>query len=109
MALKLVLKDRTEIELAEAGISQHYIVICQSEAAFKSLWDNMTDENLSEIQITDGGNTIQTIINSTLAGTQTVNNPDGTLTGHFYLTGGEYTQQDAEYSVAGKILLGEEE
>ena len=108
MELKLVLKDGTEIERAEAGLSQHYVVTCSSKTAFQRLWSAMTEENLAEIQITENGNTIQTIINSKLAGTQTVNNPDGTITGHFYLSGGEFTQQDAEYSEAGKILLGEE-
>ena len=63
MALKLILNDGTEIELAEAGLSQHYVVICSSMAEFRQLWDSMTDENLAEIQITENGNTIQTIIN----------------------------------------------
>ena len=108
MALKLVLNDRTEIDLAEAGLSQHYVVTCASEAAFQQIWSDMTEENLSEIQITENGNPIQVIVNSKLAGTQTVNNPDGSITGHFYLSGGVYQQQDAEYSLAGKILLGEE-
>lgn len=108
MSLKLVLNDGTEIDLAEAGLSQHYVVTCSSKTAFQRLWSAMTDENLAEIQITENGNPIQTIINSKLAGTQTINNPDGTITGHFYLSGGVYQQQDAEYSEAGKILLGEE-
>ena len=108
MSLTLVLNDGTEVELAEAGLSQHYVVTCSSKTAFQRLWSAMTDENLAEIQITENGNPIQTIINSKLAGTQTVNNPDGTITGHFYLSGGVYQQQDAEYSEAGKILLGEE-
>ena len=109
MALKLILNDSTEIELEEAGLSQHYVVLCSSRTAFQRLWALMTDENLAEIRIAEDDNVIQTIINSKLAGTQTVNNQDGTLTGHFYLTDGEYTQQDAEYTEAGKILLGEEE
>lgn len=108
MSLKLVLNDGTEIDLAEAGLSQHYVVTCSSKTAFQRLWSAMTDENLAEIQITENGNPIQTIINSKLAGTQTINNPDGTITGHFYLSGGVYQQQDAEYSLAGRILLGEE-
>lgn len=109
MALKLILNDATEIELQEAGLSQHYVVLCSSRTAFQRLWGLMTDENLAEIQIKEDDTVIQTIINSKLAGTQTVNNADGTLTSHFYLTGGEYTQQDAEYTEAGRILLGEEE
>lgn len=109
MELKLILKDGTEIELAEAGLSYHYVVTCTSNSAFQKLWNKMTDENLEKIQITQDGNTIQTIVGSTLNGTQTVTNTDGTITGHFYLSGGEYTQQDAQYSEAWRILLGEEE
>ena len=108
MDLKLILKDQTEIELAEAGLSQHYVVTCTSKTAFQRLWANLTEDNLSEIQIVESGNMIQMILGSTLAGTQTVNNPDGTITGHIYLSGGVYVQQDAEYSEAGRILLGEE-
>lgn len=108
MALKMILKDETEIELAEAGLTQHYVVSCASDDEFKELWSKMTEENLAEIRISDGENVIQTITGSRLAGTQTVHDGDGEITGHFYLTGGEFTQQDAEYTQAGKILLGEE-
>ena len=84
MALKLILNDATEIELQEAGLSQHYVVLCSSRTAFQRLWGLMTDENLAEIQIKEDDTVIQTII-------------------------GEFTQQDAEYTEAGRILLGEEE
>lgn len=108
MQLKLILKDGTEVDIVEAGYTQHYVVTCADEAAFKGIWEKMTEDNLSEIQITEDGSTVHTITGSSLSGTQTVNNPDGTVTGHFYLTGGEYVQATDDYSEAGKILLGEE-
>lgn len=106
--LKLILKDGTEIELEEAGYTQHYVVACEDVRSFQEIWDNLTEENLSEIRITEDGNIVHTIIGSGLEGTQTVTNSDGTITGHFYLGGGEYRQSSDEYSEAGKILLGEE-
>lgn len=108
MELKLTLKDGTEVEIVEAGYNQHYVVICEDTKTFQQLWDKMTEENLSTIQITGSDGTDHTIVGSRLEGTQTVTNPDGTITGHFYLGGGNYVQPTDEYSEAGKILLGEE-
>ncbi len=108
MDIKMILKDGTEVELVEAGVSKHFVVSCSSKTAFQKIWNKMTAENLSEFQITENGNTIQTITGATLQGTQTVNNSDGTITGHFYLDGGDFVQPEDEYSEAGKILLGEE-
>ncbi len=107
MKLQLILKDRTVIDIAEAGYTKHFVVTCADADAFKEIWDKMTDENLSEVQIAEDGNTIHTIAGMTLNGTQTVSNSDGTLTGHLYMDGGEYVGD--EYSDAGRILLGEEE
>lgn len=106
--LKLILKDGTGIELEEAGYTQHYVVACEDVRSFQEIWDNLTEENLSEIRLVEDGNIVHTIIGSSLEGTQTVTNSDGTITGHFYLSGGEYRQPSDEYSEAGKILLGEE-
>ena len=107
MGLQLILRDGSAIDIVEAGYTKHFVVICEDADAFKDLWDQMTDENLEEVQITDNGNTIHTITGMTLNGTQTVVNSDGTITGHFYMDGGEYVSD--EYSEAGRILLGEEE
>ena len=107
MSLQLVLSDGSAIDIVEAGYTKHFVVTCADADAFKEIWDKMTDENLSEVQITEDGNTVHTIAGMTLNGTQTVSNPDGTITGHFYMDGGEYVAD--EYSDAGRILLGEEE
>lgn len=107
MSLQLILNDGTAIDIVEAGLTKHFIVTCADANAFKEIWDKMTNENLSEVQITEDGTTIHTIAGMTLKGTQTVSNSDGTLTGHLYMDGGEYVRD--EYSDAGRILLGEEE
>lgn len=105
MKLQLALKDGTEIDLVEAGYSGHFVVICKDEAEFQTIWQQMTEENLSEVEIREDGEAVQKISSLSLSGTQTVWNPDGTLTGHFYTEGGDIV--DDEYSEAGKILLGE--
>lgn len=68
MQLKLILKDGTGIELEEASYTQHYVVSCKDAKAFQRIWNKLTDENLSEIQITEEGNTVHTIIGSSLEG-----------------------------------------
>ena len=110
MDLKLILKDGTEIQMADASLSQHYVVMCADKDAFHEIWDMLTEENISELQVMENGVITRTIVGSKLNGTQAVMNPDGiTITGHFYMSGGAYIQQGDEYSEAGRILLGEEE
>lgn len=106
MSLQLVLNDGSAIDIVEAGLTKHFVVTCADVEAFVAIWDKMTAENLSEVRITENGNTLHTIAGMTLNGTQTVENTDGTLTGHFYMDGGVYVED--EYSEAGHILLGEE-
>lgn len=105
MGLQLILKDETAIDLVEAGLSKHFVVLCNDANAFKAIWDEMTEDNLSEVRITEYGETVRVITGMTLAGTQTIENPDGTITGHFYMQGGEYAED--EYAQAGRILMGE--
>ena len=107
MGLQLILADSTEVNIIEAGYAKHFVGIYEDSDAFKEIWDQMTDENLSEVAIVENGTIIQTIMGMHLEGTQTVENTDGTITGHFYMKGGEYAED--EYSEAGRILLGEEE
>lgn len=107
MELKLILKDSTAIDLADAGYNNgHYVVNCANDAAFRTLCEKLTEENLSEIQVTEDGEILQAYRNSKLKGTQTINNDDGTVTGHFYLNEGERVRD--EYADAGRILLGKE-
>ena len=109
MTLKMILNDGTEIELAEAGLSQHYVVTCSSRSAYQKLWNKLTEENLFFFFFLENGTITRTIVGSKLNGAQAVMNPDGTITGHFYMAGGSYMQQSDEYSEAGRILLGEGE
>lgn len=106
--LNLILNDGTAIELAEACIPQHYVISCADVQEFRDIEDLLTPENISEVKVERDGTVIQDIVRSELAGTQTTHNSDGSVTGHIYLSGGEFVSDDAEYTMAGRILLGEE-
>ena len=104
MELKLVLKDGTNIPLEEAGYNiNHCVVNCNDRAAFQAIWNKLTPDNLSEVELTDNGNTVQTITGLTLNGTQTVENPDGTLTGHFYFGGGTVIHYPSDNTSVSEI------
>ena len=75
--LQLVLKDKTAIALADAALSMHIVVVCKDGRAFQEIWNKLTDDNLSDVLITEGGTAIQRIVGMTLSGTQTVRNADG--------------------------------
>lgn len=106
MTLQMILHDGTAIDLLEAGLSKHYVVHCDTEDDFVALWKQFTPENLTEVKISEDDTVTQTIEGMTLDGVQTVTNEDGSITGHFYLSGGTYKAD--EYSEAGKILLGDD-
>lgn len=106
--MTMILSDGTQISLADASFNKHYVISCQDCEDFKTQRDKLTEQNLAEIQITDSGQTIATVRNAMLTGVQEVINSDGSVTGHFYFSGGETVQPESEYSEAGRILMGEE-
>lgn len=106
--MKIVLKDNTEIEVAQATYDGHYVVNCNSRAAYDAIWDNFTTANLEDFKLVDDNdNVVLRVLYIHLTSTQAILNPDNTVTGHFYFGGG--TVMPNEYAEAGKILLGEGE
>ena len=105
--MRIVLADNQEIQLAEATYDGHYVVSCQSRAEYQTIWDKFTAENLSDFKLYDGDNLVKRVLYIRLSSTQAILNPDNTVTGHFYFTGG--TEVPNEYEEAGRILLGEDE
>ena len=107
MAIRMILKDGTSIELESMTGKSHAVVLCNTGEDFEEIWETMTPENLSEVEITEDGERTARIAELVLAGTQTRTNPDdNTITGHFYFDAGYYVPD--EYAEAGRILLGEE-
>lgn len=108
----VLLKDGTEIAVDEATIAPSFVVNTGSKEAVMEIWDKLTTENLSEIQLTKEDTVIGTFYDASVENVQILVNPDGTTTAHFYLIGGAASsavESDNEYVQAAKILLGEEE
>lgn len=110
--MKLVLRDGSEIELVNFT-SNSFIVLCENQEEFNTLWSKMTAENLSRVHITDDNVTILILENLVFDGVQATYNTNRTITGYFYFHGQTYvsdtmSDEDREYAEVGKILLGEE-
>ena len=108
MSLQLILKDKTTIDIVESGLSGHIVMQCADQEEFNDIWLQIDSEAVREYTIEKDGAVVQSVNNATLRGTQTVTNPDGTLTCHFYLKG-DIVSESEEYAIAGRILMGEEE
>ena len=104
--IKMILSDGMEIDLESMAGKSHAVLICDTARGFQRLWNKLTPEALSEVTITEDGETVSRIADLVLSGAQCVNNDDGTVTGHFYFDAGGYIPD--EYAEAGRILLGEE-
>lgn len=106
--MRMQLATHDEIDLAEFGHG-HLVVLTEDLEAFRMIHDTLLEDGaMDEITVTDSGQTIAIIRDARITGAQTVANTDGTVTGHFYLTGGTYDLDGGEYAQAGRILLGEE-
>lgn len=111
---KIKLRDGTEYQLADGDVGSKFSIICPDKQTFYSIWESMTNENLSEVTVTVDGTAMIVMRYLILDGTQAVFSTIGTIMGLFYFHGAEYTpvtpedQEDAEYIQAAKILLGEE-
>lgn len=108
--VRLRLHDGTEIEVAEFAIPMQATVICADKKALFDLWDKLTPEALAEVTVLRNDAENQVFHGVSVDGVQTVVNPDGTLTAHFYLSGESESAGggDTAYVTAAKILLGEE-
>lgn len=109
--LKMVLADKTEVELREFSLPMHAVVTCASNDEVLATWKLLTQENLRSVTIMEGEEEVLNYQYAGLSGVQCIDNLDGTLTAHFYMEGERIamSQEDAAYIEAAKILLGEEE
>lgn len=109
--MNMILKDGTTIPIVDGSYTGAVVLIVPDRQSLMDIWDQLTPDNMQELQITrDDGTVIHTLHGAVVDSQQSVTNPDGTLTVHFYLsetvTGDIPT--DAEYVQAAKIMLGEE-
>ncbi len=110
--LKMILFDGTELNLEGFGLPMHAVMTCQSSDEMLEKWKLLTPMNLSRVEVRLNDESVFAYAGGALEGVQSVINPDGTVTVHFYMTGERLeavSQTTAEYVTAAKILLGEEE
>ncbi len=86
--MELVLRDGTEIEINDATYGGHYITVCANMMEYFQQYTAMSDENMSSVQVKKDDEVIQIIEGMRVINTQSVRNPDNTLTCHYYTTGG---------------------
>lgn len=110
--LTLILLDSTELSLDAFGVPCHAVMTCADHTEMNAVWDKLTDVNLRRIELKQDETVIAAYNDCYLNGQQSVVNPDGSLTVHFYLDGTRdnlVSDDDREYITAAKILLGEVE
>lgn len=103
----IILNDGSTIDATSITLEPHFSASVQNWDAFIDLIDRLTPDNLIQIQAAINDNLVVTFTDCELVGTQTVNNFDGSMEAHFYLTGEPAPQTDPSYETAYKILIGE--
>lgn len=88
--IKIVLKDKTELIVDQVNFPADIIKCYNTKEELLSVWNMLTDDNMSEMEVYEGDVKTMVLENYTLDGIQTVINDDGTITGHFYLRDGVY-------------------
>lgn len=106
--LKMILADGATVDLVEFILPMHIVAVCKTNEDVLTLWNQLKPENLTEIKIKEGEETLFTILNAGVTCQQSIINADDTITAHFYLDGERMALADPEYEAAAKILLGEE-
>ena len=51
--MKIILNNGSEIEVAQATYDGHYVINCNSRAAYDAMWDNFTTANLEDFKLVD--------------------------------------------------------
>lgn len=110
--LKMILFDGTELSVDAFGLPMHAVLTCANEDEMLEKYKQLTPSNLARVAVVQGGETVFAYTGGTVEGMQSIVNPDGTLTVHFYMNGVRQevvSKTNADYITAAKILLGEEE
>lgn len=106
--MKVILDTGAVIDATSVTLEPHFTVAAENRAAFLLVWDELTDEALKSVSIySQDDKLLARFTDRELAGTQTVHSYDGSMVGHFYLSGLPAAQTDPEYEEAYKVLAGE--
>ena len=83
---KMILKDNTTIELETGAYLSNIQVVAADRAGMMAIWEKMTADNLSSVQIQMGdGLTIGTYTDLVLVSETSTVSPDGTVLTSYHL------------------------
>ena len=105
----MILKDGTAIALSEVNFPLHIVLSRATRQDVIVVWDELTPENLERVEFRENDDVLFAFLNCHVNGEQIIVNADGSITGHYYLTGDREVAGPSEYEEAARILLGEEE
>lgn len=109
MEVLMHLANGAEVKLNEFILPMHGVAVYADMTALTNVYSQFTTANLSQISVSQDGETIHQLTDVSLESMQVVNNGDDTITAHFYFNGKTENVHDADYIQAAKILLGEVE
>lgn len=105
---KLILADGSVIIAESITLEPHFVIKAADRDAFLAVWDQMTPDNLEQVEIYLDDKRIAGFTSCELQSIQTLNNYDGGLIVHFYLVG--FPAEPANvYEDAFNIITGEVE
>lgn len=104
--MKIILNDASAITVDSVTLEPHLAVSCPDRAAFLSIWDRLTPQNLDHVEIYKDDAFVAAFNACELIGTQTVNNYDGSMIAHFYLAGEPAPKSAPAFEQAYAIITG---
>lgn len=107
--MTLIFADGSTLDVSQMTFEPHFVVEVPNRDALLAVWDKMTSENLSFIEVVQTGSCIAAYTGCELTGVQAIINPDGSMLGHFYMTGLPQTHIDPDYKDAYEIVTGKKE
>ena len=85
--MKMILHNNTTIPIIDGSYTGAVILIADTQQAVMDTWAQLTPDALKEVRITrDDDTRLHTLHGVVIDSMQTVSNPDGTYTVHFYMS-----------------------
>lgn len=103
--MHIILNDASVLEVASVTLEPHIVLQVPDKEAFLSVWDRLSDENITKMSVYNGDIPIASYEDCSLIGAQAV--IDEGITAHFYMIGTPVESVGKEYKDAALILTGE--
>lgn len=105
---KIILADGSVVLAESVTLEPCFVIRAADRDAFLAVWDQLTPDNLEQVDIYIDDKRIAGFTSCELQSIQTLNNYDGSLIVHFYLVGFPAEPRN-EYQEAFQVITGEVE